>query len=352
MAMTAYTGLQGHGKSYEVVRGVILPNIAKGRRVVTNIAGLKDELIADYCVAKFGAERDQLGSLVHISNDDVVKTDFFPRENTDNSAAIVQPGDIVVLDECWRWYVTGEPLQKAHLTFFRMHRHFIHPQSGQCCDIVLIVQVFNDLQRKVKGTVEKSFLMEKHKDLGMPDRYVINIYSGSRQNRFSLVESRQEKYSPEIFALYSSYSQAQKGSAGPKEEQADNRGNVLNRKLIKFGLPIATLMVIGSTIYMWRFFHPSIKKAESIAGQATLAPAPSLSAMPLNKPSDGVSERWRLVGLIRSAHGIVFILSDATGRVRFLENPPHYKLGIDEIEVALPNGEVATRWSGAQEIRK
>ena len=44
MAISAYVGLPGHGKSYEVVKSVIIPAIASGRRVVSNIYGLKQTI--------------------------------------------------------------------------------------------------------------------------------------------------------------------------------------------------------------------------------------------------------------------------------------------------------------------
>ncbi|HDL5229472.1 TPA: hypothetical protein RS727_002675, partial [Mannheimia haemolytica] len=39
MAVSAYIGIPGSGKSYEVVKSVILPAVASNRRVVSNIYG-------------------------------------------------------------------------------------------------------------------------------------------------------------------------------------------------------------------------------------------------------------------------------------------------------------------------
>jgi len=36
MAIDAYTGMPGHGKSYGVVEHVIIPSLKQGRHVVTN----------------------------------------------------------------------------------------------------------------------------------------------------------------------------------------------------------------------------------------------------------------------------------------------------------------------------
>ncbi|SUX73736.1 Zonula occludens toxin [Citrobacter freundii] len=41
MAISAYIGIPGSGKSYEAVCNVIIPAFTSGRRVVTNIYGLQ-----------------------------------------------------------------------------------------------------------------------------------------------------------------------------------------------------------------------------------------------------------------------------------------------------------------------
>lgn len=42
MAISAYIGIPGSGKSYEAVCNVIIPAFTSGRRVVTNIYGLQN----------------------------------------------------------------------------------------------------------------------------------------------------------------------------------------------------------------------------------------------------------------------------------------------------------------------
>lgn len=48
MSITSYTGKPGAGKSYEVVKNVILPAIAEGRRIVTNIDGIDQQKVLEY----------------------------------------------------------------------------------------------------------------------------------------------------------------------------------------------------------------------------------------------------------------------------------------------------------------
>lgn len=57
MAISAYVGIPGSGKSYEVVASVIIPACIAGRRIVSNIYGLATKSIYDYCVDIKKADR-------------------------------------------------------------------------------------------------------------------------------------------------------------------------------------------------------------------------------------------------------------------------------------------------------
>ncbi|OKN42784.1 hypothetical protein AM420_005753 [Klebsiella pneumoniae] len=48
MPITAYVGVPRSGKSYEVVKSVIIAAVASGRRVVSNIYGLNEDKIKAY----------------------------------------------------------------------------------------------------------------------------------------------------------------------------------------------------------------------------------------------------------------------------------------------------------------
>ncbi|WP_280528188.1 zonular occludens toxin domain-containing protein [Dickeya dadantii] len=48
MSITAYIGINGSGKTYEVVRSVILPAFLNGRRIVTNITGVTNEKFIEF----------------------------------------------------------------------------------------------------------------------------------------------------------------------------------------------------------------------------------------------------------------------------------------------------------------
>ena len=78
MPINVYTGLMRSGKSYEVVSQVILEAVAKGRRVVTNVDGISNDLIQAYVAKSRKLEPADLGQVVHCTNEQVFGADFFP----------------------------------------------------------------------------------------------------------------------------------------------------------------------------------------------------------------------------------------------------------------------------------
>lgn len=180
MPINAYTGLMGSGKSYEVVSSVMLDALAQGRRIVSNIDGLNIERITEYLISKRGIEEQKIGVVVLVSNEQVKSPNFF-FHGTDVET-IVQPGDLVCIDEAWRFWGAGEAIPEPHFIFFREHRHYAHPETNICCDLVLMVQDISDLNRKLKSVVELSFRTKKHKSLGLSKHYVVQVFEGYRMN--------------------------------------------------------------------------------------------------------------------------------------------------------------------------
>lgn len=290
MAINAYTGLMGSGKSYEVVENVILPALLAGRRVVTNVANLQIPEITAYLV-KSGADASKIGTIVQIKHEDVIKPFFFPPEDgkglPKDVLPVVQGGDLVVIDECWRFWPSGGKMPLAHMEFFRMHRHFINVETSVTCDIVLVVQDIGDLDRKLKAVVENTYVMTKLKALGLTTRYRVDIYA--RVKIRNPYRSLQRKYNKEIFELYRSYSQG--GGQSGNEVAIDDRSNVFKGALFTIVLPLVVIVFGFAAWGLWRFFHPPPPKLP--AGAAVTAPGlPGAAASPAT-PGDS---DWRVVG--------------------------------------------------------
>ena len=345
MPITAYTGLMGSGKSYEVVANVILPALLEGRRVVTNVANLQQEEIRAYLLDKFDAVEADIGEIVQLSNDDIDKPNFWPVEVKEGQIApdsIVKGGDVIVIDECWRWWAAGLKFDARHMAFFRMHRHFTHPETSVCCEVVLVVQDISDLDRKLKVVVETTYRMTKHKALGMSSKYRVDIFVSYKTAREPM-RVIQRAYDPEVFRLYQSYSQ---GKGGGKEMDVDGRANIFRNPLFTIVMPVMTVIALFAGWKIYAFTHPDKPAAKVVAdkdkGAAVSTPAVQVSHA---KPAVDVSEDWRAAGYYAAGGELVVILL-GDRRVRVLRNPPNYKVSGSEIETFLPGGEAVAPWTG------
>ena len=326
MAINVYSGLQGSGKSYEVVSEVIVPQIVLGRRVVTNVDGVSEDAIKNYCFDVLGVTAD-LGEVLHVTNDDVLRDDFFPMEE-EGSATICKRGDLIAIDEGWRFWSQTERITKAHMTFFRMHRHYADA-TGQTCDLVVMTQDIQDLHRSLRRVVELSFRFKKHKWAGSTSRYVVNMYEGANQGpRVRPQSIIQKKYNPAIFPLYQSYA----GGAG-RETQVDKRQNVFgSAKVMVMGFGVVLMLAVG-VWGMLRAVAPrgrfsanaatrpaSVEGVASADGSAPRAAVQSVSGRPAVAPPPPlppISDNWRLAGFQQLVGRRVVVVADPVGRLRY-----------------------------------
>lgn len=348
MPINAYTGLMGSGKSYEVVENVILPALLSGRRVVTNVANLQVDEISAYLVEHCGGELEKLGVVVQVQNEDIDKAGFFPVEVKEDETplpSVVQPGDLVVIDECWRWWAAGLKISPAHMVFFRMHRHFVDPLTKSSCDMVLVVQDITDLDRKLKIVVENTYRMTRHKFAGASKRYRVDLYASYKTTR-PPIRSFQRAYKKEIFALYQSYSQS--GGTAGKEVPIDDRANIFKGPAMWVGGAAVLLVFVFSFIYMKRFFNPKPKEIEAVsasgqpvAGQP-LAAVQHSSALEQAKPT---LSSWRVLGTYKSRSNVYVVLTQ-NGMTRTLMNPKGFYIDVLRVN-GLVDGELVANYTGA-----
>lgn len=318
MAINAYCGLQGSGKSYEVTSSVIVPAIDAGRRVVTNIDGIDEAAIHAYIESSIRKEQGGLlGTIVRVDNERIGQPHFFPRESDTTSPSVVQPGDLVVVDEAWRyWPSDGGKLAPEHMQFFRMHRHFTHPETGVACDVALVIQDISGLHRSVRNVVECSFRTTKLKSLGLSTSYRLEIFEGYRQTRKSRTDLYVKRYRKEIFALYRSYS-----NTNGRESAIDGRQNILRNPSLWFWSALFIVCVIGGSLLIWKFFHP--RTATTPAAPAADASRRSSERKPPTRESVNsasakapISTAWRIVGTLADPEGNLVILRGSNGGIR------------------------------------
>ena len=341
MAITAYVGLQGHGKTYEVVTEVILPALASGRRVVSNVRGLQWDEMRAYLMEK-GSAQDAIGEGVSVTSDDVGKADFFCSEAKEG--AVVRPGDLVVIDECWRWWGPGMAVPPAHREFFRMHRHFVD-DKGVSCDLVLIAQDIEGIDRKLRVLVEKRFRMVKQKKLGLSNWYRVELREGYKANSPVLREFTR-KYNPAFFAFYSSYA-----GKGGDEREVDRRFNVFGGPLFRIVMPLAAGLILFGGWYLWSWFssHGAARAKEAKAGAVAAGEIrPAGVGGGVSAGGASPSPAWRVVGLWRAGDRLAVLVNNGE-MSRELRSEP-MRFSEFNVEV-LVDGKVVTSYSGPGHLR-
>jgi zona occludens toxin len=349
MPINVYTGLMRSGKSYEVVSEVICAAIATGRRVVTNVDGIDSDLIREYVERKKDVPIEQLGHVIHCHNEDVFKPDFFPYYDDCKSAVtntFVQPGDLVCIDEAWRFWGTDCKIHKNHRSFFLEHGHFVHPERHIACDLVLMIQDMGTLHRSVRSVVAFSFRTHKKVALGMSNTYSVNMWEGSKMAKGSLCGKWVRKYNKEIFPLYSSF----KGGVQGKLINADNRQNTLLNPRLWIVLGVAVVGGSYSVYNVWKFFHPIDKQATASGvavaqGDATKSTAANVVPK-VATPS--FSDSWRIAGTYSVSGQRVIVLTNASGRLR-VESPSVFT-NVGYAQIGEVDGERVAVWTGAHQV--
>ena len=341
MPINVYTGLMRSGKSYEVVSEVIIAAIAAGRRVVTNVDGISNDLVRAYVAQKLKLNADQLGSILNVTNQDVFQPNFFPYYDDQKSAhtdTIVQPGDLVCIDEAWRfWPSTGGVIHKNHKSFFLEHGHFTNEKTGVACDLVLMIQDMSTLNRFIKSVVAFNFRTHKKVSLGLGSVYSVSMWEGHKQAKATLIGNWVRKYNKEIFPLYSSF----KGGAAGKTVNVDKRQNIFSGKKLWFGVLIVLLMWGFGSYFAWSFFQPKSHKAPDIAhatlqGDKTTAKASAKSA---GSVLSGESES-RLAGVV-TIDGLRYVLVVSGARYSYFS--PSQLEGVFPAQFIMVDGQHVSR---------
>lgn len=324
MAVHAYTGINGSGKSYEAVESAILPALRKGRRVVSNVDGLSFERIRDYLGKLDDGSVLTPDKLVYVPTERIEEPAFFydpDAELPEGELSIVQPGDLVVVDECWRFWGEDCTLSEEHKLFFRMHRHYAEEGGGWTCDMVIMTQDLSGLNRFVKNILESNYLFTKMKSFGLSSRYQVQVFQGKSRRMASRLAYYTKKYNKKIFPLYKSYD-----TAGAVEGTVDDRivfwkdWKFLGAAAFGFGL----LAICGTLFFRmwsdWRSGGGHLDGKDQVA--AEIAPVPhEPRRVAASSPSGifgGGEQGAYLVGVMERPGGVIAWIRDGD-RIREIE---------------------------------
>lgn len=345
MPINAYTGLMGSGKSFEVVSSVIVPAILQGRRAVTNIDGIDSDAIRAYLHEKQNIPFDKLGHVIHCRNEDINRSDFFPFGD-DRIDTFCKGGDLIAIDEAWRFFGTDCKILNEHKIFFREHRHYCHPDTKVSCDLVLMVQDIGDLKRELKVVVELNFRTTKIKSLGLNKTYRIEMWEGFKQNPRQRVAVTVKNYDPEIFPLYKSYS----GGDG-KELTVDERQNILKNPKIWAMVLMTFVFLFGGGYFTVRFFTQNSAVSKSSVNNSSNSDSSissvSSTSQQAHRSQNQVlfSPEWRIVGSIFDGKNKFIVLQNNDGFLRY-ESPSLFS-GFGRQLVGKIDGYTVTFFSGS-----
>ncbi len=354
MPINAFGGGPGSGKTYGVMEHVILPAIAQGRFILTNIEGLNPDAIYQHVADN--APKGKIICIGHIRMCDrgaPGEEEFFPGEVAlDKPMQVPSPdlarvcgGDLVVVDEATRYWPQGEKVKTSHAYFFREHRHFSN-EMGHTCDLVVIDPDLSLLARPLKGKIEMSSVTHKPKEIGL-NRYVVNIFRGAKLTGKPTQTLGPYGFKKEIYSLYKSYSHDK-----AKEQAIDKRQNVLkNPRLWAFA---ASILIMGG-LSLWGVIHflksagkapePKDKDGKPAASAPAASAAPGAPAGAVSGGGgSGKSDSLRIAGEVTINGERWVVVVDQMGRQR-LENPAAF-VGRGILLVGNIEGQRVTTWTG------
>jgi zona occludens toxin len=355
MAIDAYTGLPGSGKSYSVVKFAILPSLKQGRLVITNIP---------------------LTELAHEEFPGLIRQlphDWYRDEKLFET---VPNGSVVVLDELWRRWPKGMPAAKVPFRdkeFLAEHRHLVD-EEGNSTRIVLVTQDLDQIAAFATMLVDTTYQSVKLSALGSNKRFRVDIYQGAakgqRPPKSRLLRSVYDTYQKQIHQYYQSATKSLTGQVGD-ESRADKRATIWRSPLMMFTL--VSPVLIGLLVWqIGKFFANGMTfkepEPEPVA-EVVPAPAPiastltnpwpddmQIEAQPVSAPPPeparlSYSDVWRVVGHMRRSEpdtgkmaDVVMLTSLSGVRYEPMANCEQISMGFNyQCEI---DGRLATPWSG------
>lgn len=352
MPINAYVGLQGSGKTYEVVDAVIVPAVESGIRIVTNIHGLNADAIKAYIHSKSKLVVEP--KIRVVTNDELESSTFFPYLEKSGEVTevetIAKPGDLVIVDEAWRVWGRRSTTIPQHMSFFREHRHLTNEATDVSSNLVVIVQSIRDLNQDLRTVIERTFVMRQVKEFGQAfqSKYTVHQYEKDSIRKSALLNHWNKTYSKEVFALYKSYS----AGAG-REVAVDERQNLLKNPRL-WSWMFLLLVLCGLSFYFLIYFFSGGTIKKKSAQESSKAISKSVdqskqgdrrSAVAEKRPGPDIDAEWRVVGVYSTPQATVLVMRSTSGRSRLVYDVPNLRLrGLDISAVF--DGKGYTTYSG------
>ncbi|SDC52300.1 zona occludens toxin [Cupriavidus sp. YR651] len=237
-------GAPGGGKSYEAVAYHVIPALASGRKVITNLPLVLDQFppeqralleIRSHALGKPEARRGAFG-LVDDADSEVYRRPFSTGEcygdtwrHPDNGA-----GPLYVIDEV-HMCLPREGTQRKVREWYSMHRH-------ELADVLLITQSHGKVCKDIVDLVQVCYRVRKATAFGSNNGYIRKVVDGVRGD---VVNTGVRKYDSKYFRFYRSHTKTSQAGA---ELTANDIVPLWRRwPFIGFGICMVLLVVILTT---------------------------------------------------------------------------------------------------------
>jgi zona occludens toxin len=187
MSIYLFEGLQGSGKSFHIVKDIIVPAFHKGRPVYSNIK-LNPELIemGEGLVC-------QISPLLHEIDGDFIRS--LPEQNTEEKGRPLD-GSIIVIDEIQDYFASTEAMwSKSMLGFLAKHRH-------QHMDIIIGTQDKWNINKVFRNMVKYHWHFDKLDRFGRKNTYRIDYFQKNDEEPY---KKTFENFDKKYFDYYESY---------------------------------------------------------------------------------------------------------------------------------------------------
>jgi zona occludens toxin len=260
-------GAPGGGKSYEAVVFHILPMLAMGRKIITNMPLNIDE---------FAAIDPSYKDLIEIRTQTLAKRPEMDwkkaEENYKKYGLAAKPehfntypfshledygdkwrhpesgaGPFYVIDECHIGLPKIGTLRQVE-EWYSMHRH-------ESADVLLITQSHSKINRAIKELIQVCYKVRKNTALGSQTSYVKKVQDGLNG---AVVNTSIRKYKPEFFKFYRSHTRG----GGSELAAKDIKPIWQNWTFMGFGVCMLILVGMGLTGNLhapWDAAHTSNK---------------------------------------------------------------------------------------------
>lgn len=235
-------GAPGGGKSYEAVAYHVIPALAQGRKVITNLPLVLDQFPPEQRAllelrSKALGKPEQASRLASVlgggdADEEVFRRPFSTGECYGDGWRHPDTGSgpLYVIDEC-HMCLPRESTQRKVREWYSMHRH-------ELADVLLITQSHGKVSKDIIDLVQVCYRVRKATAFGSNSGYIRKVLDGVRGD---VVNTGVRKYNPKYFKFYRSHTKT--SQAG--EELAANDIVPLWRRWPFIGLGICVLLLCG-----------------------------------------------------------------------------------------------------------